>query len=285
MTLRIVQISDSHLGASRPNYLANWRVCRDEIRRLAPDLVINTGDVSLDGADSDDDLALARQLHDELGCPYRVIPGNHDIGDDPASAAAGAPGQVIDDERRARFRAVFGDDFWRQRIGDWDLIGLNAQLIGSDLAGEAEQWDFLLQALADADGPIALFVHKPLFAHDPSRDGEVYRYLAPAARDRLFGLMADRRVKLVGTGHVHQWLRTRHLGAEFVWAPSTAFIIGDAAQPVIGEKLVGLILYELDGDGVRVDLCRPAGMQPHDIVELIRKGGADLPAAYRSDLL
>ncbi|MGL1446718.1 hypothetical protein ACSTJA_23565, partial [Vibrio parahaemolyticus] len=84
-------------------------------------------------------------------------------------------------------------------------IGLNAQLMGSGIAAEDEQWDFLAAEAHEARGrPVALFIHKPLFLKHPAETEVNHRYVVPAARERLLGLLAPTRLRLVASGHVHQ---------------------------------------------------------------------------------
>ena len=56
-----------------------------------------------------------------------------------------------------------------------------------------------------------------------------------------------------------------------VWMPSTAFVLPDAMQSRVGEKIVGLGVLELreDDDGTaRVDVWCPDGVTRHDLTEL-----------------
>ena len=260
---RIVQVTDTHLSPEKPAYAANWDICKEAIRGLRPDLVINTGDISLNGADSDADLIFAREQMDALNLPWRAIPGNHDIGDSPNETAPSQ--QEILPERRARSRAVFGDDWWCHDQAGWRLIGINAQLFQSELAPETEQWDFLEDAVAGgSEGRVVLFLHRPLFAHDATVDGERQRYVNQPVKTRLLNLIRRYRLQAVCSGHTHQWLSTHDRGTAYVWAPSPAFIIGDALQPVIGEKTVGFLSLDLGADGVSATLHRPAGLIRHE---------------------
>jgi 3',5'-cyclic AMP phosphodiesterase CpdA len=90
------------------------------ISGLQPDLVINTGDISFDGADLEDDLAFARTCHAGLDVPFRAIPGNHDVGDNPWRQDLAQP---ITESRLSRYRHHFGDDHWLHEAGRWLLIG------------------------------------------------------------------------------------------------------------------------------------------------------------------
>jgi 3',5'-cyclic AMP phosphodiesterase CpdA len=106
-----------------------------------PDLVLNTGDVSFDGATVEADLAEARRLHDAIGLPTRCILGNHDVGE--GHDLPGSPEAPISHERRERYLRHFGDDFWLMDVPGWRFIAVNVLLQASDLAAAAGQLDFL----------------------------------------------------------------------------------------------------------------------------------------------
>ena len=220
--------------------------------------------------DREADLAFAKARHDALGLPWLAIPGNHDIGD--CANGDGSPAkQEILPERRQRYRRIFGDDWWCHDIAGWRLIGINAQLFASGMPEEAEQWSFLEDAVAGGtEGRVVLFLHRPLFAHEASVDGETQRYVNQPFKNRLLQLVRRYRVGTVCTGHTHQWLSVSDRGTSYYWSPSTAFIIGDSLQPIIGEKTVGFLSLDLRDDGVTVDLLRPDGLIRHDIVQAKR---------------
>jgi 3',5'-cyclic-AMP phosphodiesterase len=137
MVFRIAQISDTHLSAEKPFFVANFTRVAEALAGERPDLVVNSGDISLDGADRDNDLEAARRLHDELGHAVRFIPGNHDLGDN--EECHNVHGGAISAERRARYLNHFGSDWWRMDVPGWRIIGVNAQLFGSYLPAAAEQ--------------------------------------------------------------------------------------------------------------------------------------------------
>src|SRR5262249_61431625 len=92
MVFRIAHISDTHLSDNKPYFVANFRKVARHIAQAGADLVLHTGDVSLDGSAPEDDLIAARRLHAATGLPLRFIPGNHDIGESQdAPAVAGPP--------------------------------------------------------------------------------------------------------------------------------------------------------------------------------------------------
>ena len=60
--MRIIQISDTHLSAGKPHFADNWAPLAAWIEGQRPDLVIHTGDVTVDGADAPDDMRYAAGL-------------------------------------------------------------------------------------------------------------------------------------------------------------------------------------------------------------------------------
>jgi 3',5'-cyclic AMP phosphodiesterase CpdA len=266
---RLIQVSDTHLGRDRSWFAPNFQAMARIISARRPDLVVNTGDISFDGADRDDDLAFARGCHAELDVPMRTIPGNHDVGDNPWHRDAP---HTITEQRLLRYRGHFGNDYWVHDAGLWLLIGLNVQLFGSGMVAETEQWEFLTSAASTAGGrPIALFVHKPLF-HVHSGETDVnHRYVPPDQRRRLTDLLGT-NLRLVASGHVHQHRRHRVADVEYCWAPSTAFVLPDSRQPRLGTKHVGYIAYAFDGDRVDIQVVEPP--------ELINHNLDDFPDAY-----
>ncbi|WP_439814823.1 metallophosphoesterase family protein [Zavarzinia sp. CC-PAN008] len=266
MTYRIAQISDTHLSRHKPFFVANFQAIGAGLRADPPDLVLNSGDISLDGENRPEDLAAAASLHDALGLPLRFIPGNHDLGDDAAD--------TVSEERRERYRARFGADFWAFDVPGWRVIGLNALLLGSTLPAREEQEAFLGQALEEAGArAVPLFLHKPLFDADPAETAEGGRFVNPAPRRRLLSLLGARPPALVACGHVHQFRTTEADGVRHVWAPSTAFTIPDERQPRYGLKAVGHVLHALHADGTSSShFVASPGTTEHSI--------ADFPEAY-----
>src|SRR5262245_30789480 len=105
MTFRIAQISDTHLSGEKPFFVANFNVVAAALAASAPDLVVNTGDLSWDGASAEADLAEARRLHETIGLPMRAIPGNHDIGE--GHDVPGSKEVAVSAERRERYLRHF----------------------------------------------------------------------------------------------------------------------------------------------------------------------------------
>jgi 3',5'-cyclic AMP phosphodiesterase CpdA len=272
MTFRIAQISDTHLSLTKPYFVENFRRIAAALAAARPDLVVNTGDVSLDGTTHEDDLAAARGFHEALGLRWRAIPGNHDVGDN--QEIGDALHHPVDLNRQEAWERHFGADWWRMDVPGWRLIAVNAQIIGGGLPAADAQESFIAEAAAGAGGRrIALFIHKPLCDRSLDETAVGGRFLNPAPRARLLKLFGPHRPALVASGHTHQFRASEIDGARHVWAPSTAFVIPDARQPRYGLKQVGFVEHRLYADGrhesrlVRVDGARNLNI-------------ADFPQAY-----
>ena len=273
MTFRIAQISDTHLSREKPFFVDSFGRVGEALRADRPDLVLNSGDISLDGASNDGDLVAARALHDELDLPLRYLPGNHDLGDSQDSPSHGE--DRIDGTRRARYVAHFGADRWTFDVPGWRVLGIDAQLLASDLAAAGAQEAAIGEAIDGIDGrKLALFLHKPLFDRDVNEAAITGRFVNPVPRRALLAALGGVVPALVACGHVHQFRESRVGGVHHVWAPSTAFVIPDARQPRYGIKDVGYVEHRLEADG-RHDsrLVRVPGLPLLSI--------ADFPGAYR----
>jgi 3',5'-cyclic AMP phosphodiesterase CpdA len=263
---RVAVVSDSHLSARAPEAERNWSAVVDYVRATEPDLVVHVGDLSLDGERVADDLVYARTQLDRLPAPWLAVPGNHDIGDVPG--LYGDPADAVDAERLRCWREVVGPDRWDAQVGGWRFVGVNAQLFGSGLPAEDEQWAWLEARFADdaAPGrtvPHAVFItHKPLAATDDELAAAPrYRFVPAPARARVLSMLPRAHVGLVLSGHVHQYRSSAVGGTSHVWAPTTWTVLPEEMQPTIGVKRCGLVDVELAADGVVAHrLVEPPGL-------------------------
>ena len=108
-------VSDTHLSASAPQAQANRDAVVSYVSASSPDPVVHLGDLSLDGARNAADLRHGRTQLDRLPAPWRVVPGNHDIGDNPWP---GAPaGSTVDAGQHQRWLDIVGTDHWPVTAG------------------------------------------------------------------------------------------------------------------------------------------------------------------------
>jgi 3',5'-cyclic AMP phosphodiesterase CpdA len=268
---RLTQISDPHLARRLPTLTENFYRVSEYIDVTRPDIVVNSGDVSFDGPTNRDDLEFAKTLHAALPVECRIIPGNHDVGDNPTWVGP-APAQPVTEASLHAYFSMFGDDRWRFEAAGWCFIGLNSLLMNTGLARETEQFDWLAAQLSAVGGkPLALFLHKPLYLNspdDPELAASAVRYTQQPARARLIEMFAAVGLRLVASGHVHQRRDFARGQVRHVWAPSSGFIIPDRLQEVIGIKEVGLVEYRFQPDGFEVRHVRAPGLIDIDMDSL-----------------
>lgn len=246
MTVQIVQISDTHLSEGIPHFVSNFDRIAESIREVRPTMIINTGDISLDGADSEADLIFSKELHAGLGIDCYMLPGNHDVGDHLDVARR----QPINIERLKRYRRIIGADYWSIDIPGWRLLGLNALTLGSDEVDDGSQQNAIRTAVADIGGRmLAIFLHKPLADETYAEKLTSNRFISPHPRETLLACLGAVKPKLVLCGHIHQYRDTMISGIRHIWAPATSFIIGDPWQPGYGAKALGYLLHRFNADG------------------------------------
>jgi 3',5'-cyclic AMP phosphodiesterase CpdA len=265
--VRVLQISDTHLSPMKPHFGSNWEPVAAWIARQKPDLVIHTGDVTVDGADQEEDARHCGELMRTLGVPVLAVPGNHDIGD------AGNPHQPVNDARIARWRRHFGGDRWLRDVEGWRLVGLNALLFGSSEIEEDEQLQWLEAAMATAGHrKIGWFLHRPLFLDHPAEPDTGYWSVKPAPRARLMSLVQRHRVALVASGHLHRWHDMVHDRTRFVWGPSSGFLVGpDHHPPMEGATRLGAVVYEFRDQDVSVAFAEIDGLEKYWIDHVIHE--------------
>lgn len=265
--MRITLVTDSHLATIAPVCNANWQAVHEYVARCGADLTVHLGDIALDAPTDASQLEAARRMCDMWPSAIRFVPGNHDIGDNPPAPDVPAK-HGLDRRLLEKYRGTFGPDFWTADADSWLIIGLNAQLFGSGSDAEAAQWRWLEERVDDAGArPVILMQHKPLFQR--TRDDAVphIRYVPLEPRRKLLRMLARLNLRIVFSGHAHQYLDRTFDGIRHIWMPSTAFIIPDTEQERVGEKVTGLGLLEIDGDSCKFDLVCPQGVIRNSLLE------------------
>ncbi|TCZ51768.1 metallophosphoesterase family protein [Roseicella aquatilis] len=263
----LAQISDTHLGARTSLFRSNFDLVARTLSESPPDILVATGDVSLDGADVEADLALTAESFRRLPGQVLSVPGNHDVGDHPERA----PRQPVNAERLARFRHHMGEDCWGVDREGWRLLGLNSQVMGSGLPEEAAQLRFIAEELETiGHRRLAVFLHKPFFLSDPADSVFDYWSVPPFTRGVLAPLLDHPALRLVASGHLHLHHRQRRGPATLVWAPSVGFIVAEDEQPGIpGGRPCGFLRHRFLKDSVETELVAPAGME-HPFIHDVR---------------
>jgi predicted phosphodiesterase len=261
--MRVALIADTHLSDRSPECVANWHAARRAVERLGVELTVHLGDITLDAQHQPAELAFAGRLVAGWPTAMRCVPGNHDMGT--------ASGETrFEPQRLAAYEVAFGADHWWLRGNGWNLLGLNAQLFGTGSAEEVLQWRWLEVAASgfEPDEGCVLFLHRPLVRPSRGERTRAGRYVSEAAAERLLGGPLARSLRLVVSGHTHQYLDFSEHGIRHLWMPSSGFVLPDSIQPRVGEKLVGIGLLELQEGQAAFDLWCPDGMVRHDLTAL-----------------
>jgi 3',5'-cyclic AMP phosphodiesterase CpdA len=272
--LRIAHISDTHLSDRHGFFVENFLRVVAAVNAWRPDLVIHTGDLTINGADRVADLTYSMLMMDRFDAPVRVVPGNHDVGEEPGFMQLDQPTTPA---RLDRYACAVGPDRWAFDAGRWRLIGMNAQVLGTGLERESEQAEWLDSELEAATGrPIGIFTHKPLFFPRALENGRPTSIFMPrGVRARMFSLFSRTGVRFVASGHLHKYLDIRTGPVRWLWAPATAYKSG--LKVGVGAPALGFLKLELDDTDIHADLCVPDGMVARKLSPL--KGGA----AYLKD--
>ena len=266
--LTVIQFSDTHLEAENSEQMARLGQLRAQIESLQPDCVVLTGDVTADGSVHDGRFEGIKAKLDDWAVPVHVIPGNHDVGEQPGAADALTAATL------ERWKRVFGDDRFAVDGDDrWRLIGINSQLVGSGLAEEQDQIAWLDTTLDDAerrDQLVAVFTHTAfyLFEPDETLSGRgVDWHLEHGARQELQRRLDRGHVRLIANGHVHWHQVFDERPTKRVWCPATEMMFDDALFPP-GGGVTGFVRYLFDRHDVEPQLVRTEG--PERVVRLHR---------------
>ena len=264
--MKIVQITDTHFSPTKRHFNENWPPLLAWLAAQKPDLIIHTGDLTIDGADQESDIVFSLALMRQASAPMLILPGNHDVGHLPGSP------QPVDRRRLDRWNGLVGADRFVHDIDGWRLIGFNSLLLGMSDAAEEEQLDWLATAMAEASATgrrIALFTHKPLFVDAPDEGDTGYWSIRPTPRARLYALMAKHDVGLFASGHLHWAWQGHYQRTALTWAPSAAFVIDTLEREMPGERLVGAVVHDFSGAELQSRIVRVPGMVAHVIDPVI----------------
>ncbi|GGA86357.1 phosphohydrolase [Brucella endophytica] len=261
--MKIVQITDTHFSPNKPHFNDNWEPLASWIEAERPDLVIHTGDLTVDGANREDDIAFSLDQMRQISAPVLIVPGNHDVGHLPGSH------QPVDPLRLARWRGLAGPDYWAEDAGDWRLIGLDSLLMGFEDAEEDAQFEWLERQFGARNGRrVAIFTHKPLFVDEPHEGDTGYWGIRPAQRRRLYDLIAAHDVALFASGHLHWAWQGAFNGTSLVWGPSTAFILDGMEREMPGERLIGAVVHTFGAD-VASEIVAVPDMTAHVLDDVV----------------
>ena len=281
---RLIQISDTHLSDRQGFFVSNYLAAVASINSLSPDLIVHTGDLTINGVERPRDLDFAVEANRLFRVPVLSLPGNHDVVEEPGFAMMAQP---VTGEQLARYRDRFGSDRWIRDVADWRLVGVNSQLLGTGLTEEAVQLRWLEGVLQSGHGrPVGVFLHKPMFFARRIDAGTPREIIAPSGtRARLLSLLLRHRVRFVASGHLHKYLDVRLGQTRFVWAPATAYRSG--LRVGTGVPMLGYLDYRLWPDGAfDVRAMQPRGMALQKLSDLKQEAEflKDAPRASTADV-
>ncbi len=191
--MRIALIADTHLSARSPECVANWHAARRAVMRLSADLTIHLGDITLDGQTHTEELAFASRLIEQWPTEMRCVPGNHDLGD-------GSGERPLSVGLLDAYAKVFGADRWAVRAGNWQMLGINAQLLGSGAEQELALWRWIddqASSRGSASVHTALFLHRPAWRPSSGELPRKGRYVPREAAERLLmGALQPTRLRI-----------------------------------------------------------------------------------------
>lgn len=260
---KIAFLSDLHLSPTHGFFWENFRQAAAAADAAGAEAVIVNGDLCINGPDSDAEMDFAARALRRFATPVLALPGNHDVGDEPPGQD---PAQIVNEARLARWDARFDTDRFARDVGAWRAIGIDAQLLGSGLAREAEQADWLADRLEEASGrPVALVLHKPLFLEHPEEAEATIASVNPAPRRALMPLLRRGGVRMVVSGHLHATRDRVVDGIRHLWLPATAFLGsgGHGGVPAVG----GTVVEFGAAEAVVTPLDLP-GLVPHELAAI-----------------
>jgi 3',5'-cyclic-AMP phosphodiesterase len=213
--LSFVQISDTHIGFSKPANPDPIGTLRESIAAIKalphqPDFVVHTGDVT--HLATPEQFDTAQQLLSEIGLPIHLIPGEHDMvdGNDPRPFMG-------------RFNSkAAGHGWYSFDVRGVHVIALvNVVQLGDKGMGTlgTEQLDWLKSDLhsLSTSTPIVLLSHFPLWALYPDWGWGTADAMQALALLKRFGCVTALN------GHIHQVQRKVEGHVHFHAGRSTAY--------------------------------------------------------------
>lgn len=261
-TFEFVVVTDTHYmidptGQSVEFNSRRRQTARAEyaLRRIADmdvPLVVHMGDLVQEFPER----PVFRQAVDEAlaqikncGVTFRLVAGNHDVGDKPDPTM---PADPVMPEYLAAYHERFGSSWYSWDAGGLHFIVLNSQILNSSLPEVEEQRAWLEAELANnRDKRHVVLLHLPLFLHDPSEPhlGH-YDNIGEPARSWLIDQIEQANVELVLASHVHFAFHSRIGTGEYFTVPSPAFtrpgfsdLFSSSAPPEQGRDDAGKLGY------------------------------------------
>ena len=251
-----VQISDSHIGFTRPenpDVLGTFAktIAAINAQPAQPAFVVHTGDVTHLAQPAQFDAA--KQILSTLKAPYIVLPGEHDV--------IGSPQSFFD----AFKRADAPEGWFSFDQGGIHFVSL-VNVFNFEIDGKlgTKQLDFVEMDLAaqKRSTPIVVFGHVPLYALYPPWGWTTQDGSRVVAALRRFDAVT------VLNGHIHQVIRHTDGNIHFATAAATAYpqpAPGAAAKPGPLKVADDMLLRVLGYRSVEIAAGAPALVADHPL--------------------
>jgi 3',5'-cyclic AMP phosphodiesterase CpdA len=239
--VRLVHVSDLHVGAHDEGRQAVERALRDLVERERPSLVVASGDLTHRNRREQHDRVAA--LLRSLGPPVLAVPGNHDIPMLP-------PGRFL--RTFARFEHVWTET--EPAVSETELVacGLNSvrpwlYQEGVVRAAQIERAARAFSAAPPGALRVAVLHHHLVSAPWRTAKRPVFR------RTRVLAALAEAGAELVLSGHVHQSVVVERREFSYTPAGNRSLVVAVAAglgrpRPGRHAEASGLHLHEADAD-------------------------------------
>jgi len=208
MKLRILHLTDPHIGTpgaiqfgADPRLQFEKTLAQAVLRK--PDLVVLTGDLSMDQPDDLANIWIKHQL-DATGLDYHVVAGNHDDAD--------AIANLFHKNSERKY-------YYTKRYNTHQIVFLDT----STARLQNDQWNWLSEVIKKADQPIYIFCHHPPFYCGVPHMDSHYPFIE---QDKFLSLMRHTQEDVhIFCGHYHnaRSVSLDHINLNI--APSTLFQI------------------------------------------------------------
>lgn len=204
-----------------------------KLKRLSPDFVIHLGDITHPRPDHPAYTESAKAFYEvfrDVGCPFYLVAGNHDIGQKHYSGVPIHPGMsqgFVNNKMIAAYEEQFQKHFFSFEHEGCLFVVINGMVLNSGLDCEKEQREWLETLLATNSGKrIFLFSHYPLYLSEADEDVNFDNTDLPG-RKWLLDLFSRYKVEAFFSGHVHNFFFNNFDETSLYVLPSTCFLRHD----------------------------------------------------------
>jgi hypothetical protein len=247
----IAQISDTHLGEPRaPHAADNLQRTVEMVNERHPDAVVVSGDIG----ENPEEWERAKDILKGVRAPLYYAPGNHDVHTRDV----------------AKYRSVFGPDYYRFHVKNIDFLVIDSQLLGNyekyeastppplpeeTVAESQKMLQWLQKQVGKNKNPVIGIQHVPAFRDGSFPDPKPYWVISEPYRSQELDLLHGLGIRHMLVGHWHNG-RVFDAG-RITWhvAPATSWL------PWGGQ--LGFAMHRISAEGeVSTEFVYLPGAQP-----------------------